>query len=286
VSKKLIIHIGLPKTGSSYIQDVLNGASKAGELMMYYPVDKYKKISFVPTSGNGVDLCIALIESRFVEAEQIFSSYFEFQEDVVISSEMFAVINSDGIGYIGKLAKKYSVDLTIIAFVRDLYEYFWSGYSQTIKRSGETRTFLENARERPLCIDSIYEYSKTGRMDLSHYNRTSNILEPFIRLGVLKEVWSKKIPEKNIALTKNQMRTVKLLNKFLPQKLVSILSDFLSINNKRNVIQYDEQVDRYLIETHSSTIKAFNEYFGLNVKVGYAGVKNGSSSFPVEPGGA
>lgn len=196
-------------------------------------------------------------------------SYFSNSETVLLSSEVFSIVDNIGILNINKIAVKNNITIIVIAMVRDLYGYFWSGYSQTIKRGKETRSFIDNARERPLCLDRIYEYAKIGELKIFHYNSMNNILEPFIALGLLKSTKQKGLKAVNIALSNRQMSLVKIANLFLPVKYTSIISDLISSRNKPIVPPHNEEVNRFLVASYTDIVNKFNQDFNLNLKVGY-----------------
>jgi hypothetical protein len=268
LQKKLLIHIGLPKTGTSWLQSIFSRESDAGELSYHYPKDNYKKKEHVPTAGNAVEFCLAIKRGDFYAANKIFFSYIEANSNTLISSEIFSTFTDAEIKYLKELAEKFKVKLTIVCYVRDVYDYYWSGYSQTIKRGGEFRGFIDNAKERPICIDRIFAYSAIGDMKIFHYDSLDDISAPFVELGVLRsqEKYKQKI---NVALTPRQMTVVKVLNRLLSVRIVSLISDRISQKNKPTPPPYNKEVEQFLFDNYASLIKKLNDTYSIDVKLTY-----------------
>ncbi|WP_166372400.1 hypothetical protein [Psychromonas sp. SA13A] len=158
--KKLYIHIGLSKTGSSAIQSWLSLNSEelkrqGGDYADLSPSAKEGKI----TAGNGVQLFHACNSENWEEVERlILNVYFGNNFKAIISSETLQNISPIAIKKIKSICDDKNIEVNIIAYVRSVYELLYSNYLQGVKRHGFTfrfgekegmgykpqRTFLEN----------------------------------------------------------------------------------------------------------------------------------------------
>lgn len=142
--KKLFLHIGAGKTGSSALQLWLNknhaSFKKQG---VYYPINNSITDKYAVTSGNGVSLFNA-IQSKKVE-KMIDKDLKQTSKYLLYSSEAFQNLNDEDIKYFKHLMALRTVEIVILMYVRDVYNVVYSGYQQLIKRHNFTKTYKEFA---------------------------------------------------------------------------------------------------------------------------------------------
>ncbi|MBR9911223.1 MAG: hypothetical protein GYB33_12820 [Gammaproteobacteria bacterium] len=148
-SKKLILHIGFPKTGSTAIQSALakieDALNKFGITYAGFPEEaKKNKIN----SGNGVELVQWASDSRRPAHfdEERFSStfiekYFKGNSTAVVSSELLGNLNKSQVQAIKGFLEEKSINVVPVGCVRNIYDHTYSLYMQSVKRHGDQRTF-------------------------------------------------------------------------------------------------------------------------------------------------
>ena len=140
---KLFLHIGLSKTGSSAIQSWLSANSEAlAEFDVsyadLYPDAKLDKIS--PGNGEHIVRFLRLKgrqempDRRLVR--EIRRTYFDGMPTAIVSAEAMTNAGAAGIRRLKHVLEELDLEVIVIAYVRSIYDHFWSGYQQLIKRSG------------------------------------------------------------------------------------------------------------------------------------------------------
>lgn len=143
IKRKVFLHIGLGKTGSSALQSWLsmNVAEFAAQDIEYVdltPDAKFGKI----TSGNGVRLRNILRDNDYKTAERLIrEKYLGFTDKSIISSEGFQGVTEAELQDLEQIFNTNNVDVEIIAFTRSVYEQTYSAYLQNVKRHGQCEEF-------------------------------------------------------------------------------------------------------------------------------------------------
>ena len=128
--KKLFLHIGLSKTGSSAVQSWLSLNSVLLRKCGYNYADlapdaKLEKI----TSGNGALLKNKLSELNKDELVILLSkTYFCGSDIAIISSESLQAATISDLEKLKAALQALQVDTKIIAFMRSVYELCYSNY--------------------------------------------------------------------------------------------------------------------------------------------------------------
>lgn len=139
--KKIYIHIGTEKTGTTAIQDFLHDNSKllAEKHKIFIPIwegdvsqNTHKRISkaFVPDKSMTPQYKIISIESF----ESILNNFVKSQHfnKLIISSELFSYSTAKEIMELKSTLQNF--DVTIIVFLRRQDEYIESIYDQHVKK--------------------------------------------------------------------------------------------------------------------------------------------------------
>jgi glycosyltransferase involved in cell wall biosynthesis len=129
--KRIYLHIGIGKTGTSSIQKML--------LDNYY--EFLEQAILVPKSGIKYGMAhhgLANLEEDIfsLETEEIYNSLIDeidasFADNIIISSELFSYVKPSYIEQVHKYLKKY--DVKIIFYVREQVKLFESTYLQWLK---------------------------------------------------------------------------------------------------------------------------------------------------------
>lgn len=147
--RQLVIHAGLPKTGSSALQVALARHEEyLSQEGIHYPELGSVAIAKTGaiTSGNGasvaaflngndkhkgsMDLCLETIAKGQ-------------QPTTLLSSELFYSARPDRLaGFLGRV-REAGFDTRVVFFVRSLYEWAWSAYVQNVKNHGVSANFAD-----------------------------------------------------------------------------------------------------------------------------------------------
>lgn len=148
--RKVIIHIGMPKTGTTYIQNTL-GRTNIIENIYSYKTKKNNNYDNA-TAGNGFELYTFIKRGDINEASKIIKTHFNDKLTPIISSE--ALWSCDEVMWKNLLESLSNIGATadFIVFIRDALPWCISLYDQGIKRHGVYKSFKEWYSE----IDSIY----------------------------------------------------------------------------------------------------------------------------------
>lgn len=149
--KKLYVHAGRSKTGTSYLQTILaNNAEFLNKNNLHYPdlgsaIDMASK--GLPTAGNAIYLASLLTEhgslpnnvsEKQVEDDLITACKGNDSEHVVISSELFEHLKKPGLQKLQNLAEEVERELCFIQYIRNPVDALESVYAQGVKRHGLT----------------------------------------------------------------------------------------------------------------------------------------------------
>jgi hypothetical protein len=149
----LFLHAGAPKTGTSFLQVLFaRNAENLERDGIVYPkghMFEEAKVGKI-TSGNGVEMANYIRPDlpHVIPDKEAFLGRFRWQlahsggKHVLYSSE-YLVFEGDRAQRIAESAKNAGYAVRVVYFVRDLAPAAFSAYSQSLKRKGETRTFLE-----------------------------------------------------------------------------------------------------------------------------------------------
>lgn len=153
----LVLHIGWPKTATSFLQLFFaQNISVLQEEGVLYPeifdlsVAKQGKYG----QGNGYSLAYSLLEDKSVTTcgypsftvsnlEKYLGS-INNEKTVLISTEWFTVLTADSLRKIKKSANKYNHNVSVIAYLRPIESFLESEYAQGIKQ-GVVANEFENA---------------------------------------------------------------------------------------------------------------------------------------------
>ncbi len=145
--RRLYLHIGLGKTGSSALQTWLS--VNAGELArqgIWYADLSAEARAGKPSSGNGSPLVEALRGGHFDAVERLLHEvYFpaDAGDTAIISSELLKDVRPPKLRELHGLFTRLDIEPHIVAYVRSVYERAYSTYGQSVKNLGYTEPFSE-----------------------------------------------------------------------------------------------------------------------------------------------
>ncbi|RBW46953.1 hypothetical protein DS885_05450 [Psychromonas sp. B3M02] len=249
--KKLYIHIGLSKTGSSAIQSWLSlNVEKLSKQGVDYadlnPSAKDGKI----TAGNGVLLFHACNSENWEEAERlILSVYFKKNKKAIISSETLQNISPLAIKMVNDICQKNNISVNVIAYARSVYELLYSNYLQGVKRHGFTFRFgeREGMGYKPQ-RRFLENYNKVFENELTVLNYDSckaDIYDSFAQLlGIKANKFVVKNKKVNRSLTFIESEVLRKMNELHKGVFSTEISDYL-INlspEQSTAVFYDDEL--------------------------------------------
>ena len=158
--KKLYLHIGLGKTGSSALQSwlSLNAGALVKQGIDY--ADTVPEVKYGESlSGNGSMLHQACVDLDFDEVKRLLISTYFFtpgNEVAIISCELFQGTRPATVARFRTICEEIGIDVTVIAYVRSAYEGLYSTYVQFVKRSNCTHKFGDKESDTSLAVQVGY----------------------------------------------------------------------------------------------------------------------------------
>ncbi len=155
--RRLVLHIGMGKTGTSALQVALvrNREHLAATGIDYpaHPSDEVARAHGV-TNGNGSAVADLLGSELAVAAVELPHARHGLQalcqavagspyRTTVYSSELLYRFDPRHLAVLVAEAERAGIDLSVVAYVRDIAPYFFSAYSERVKRNGFAGTFEE-----------------------------------------------------------------------------------------------------------------------------------------------
>ena len=261
--KKIIIHIGHGKTGSSYLQSVLAlNRDNLLSLGIDYPLHKsFKKAKQGKiTSGNG-----QVLEEYYGKLDS-----FSDKDKIIFSDERFCRdLISSKYNWFLEFLKKYSSKLTIIVYSRNLFEHAFSLWAQSTKRQGnvlDINAYLQKTNsfiyEKVLFWLNLSDEFKFKIVFRNYSNHKENLLNIFLKDILNKEDLDKsfilpKNNQVNRSLTFSEYEIQRICNYLNVRKLA--LSDLL-VNELPEVKSMELKCDRKTYEfVKEKNLKIINE---------------------------
>lgn len=298
MQRELVIHIGLPKTGSTALQNFLsrNRTLLLDSSVDYLPIGEFKEgASGQIASGNGAFVARSMLppeDPAFLPWDQPRIST-EFEKAVeastanrlLISSELFALPRIDAWSKLMALCDKHKLALRIMAAVRNPSDWLSSAYLQDIKRRQMTRDPEAYIRElyrstRFLYFDTYFrDYVKLagGGIELISFDQTAfkNELttEMLARLGVKNaQAFAKQEPI-NVSPSPEEIAFLRICNRYGPNMNFSdilakapsqgrVNGDALKSDHRWTVIS--PELEQEISKHFSEEIARFRASFRLN----------------------
>ena len=277
--KKLYLHIGLGKTGSSALQSWLSlnsrALSKQGvDYADLAPEAKRGEVS----SGNGYTLHQACINQDFGEVERLLTSSYFFNkknDTALISCELFQGIRLVWIQKLHDICAKCNIDVTVIAYVRSVYEQSYSTYIQGIKRASVSHRFGEKSADIGFSksVEFLRRYREVygDRVQLINYDDAKKDIYASMAgiLGVNIKGFKQLKKKVNRSLTLEEAEVLRRMNGLHQGVFATKLSDYM-IKLDPNVdtpVFYDPKFVKSVREATEAELSWVNEQFNIAVPV-------------------
>lgn len=277
MTRRLILHLGHPKTGSSAIQSFLaRNADQLRSIGIYYPQSRRER-----EAGKG-----AISSGNPRDVRQIGKIARSSIHHTVFSSENIFVANIPEI-YNDTLAKQLigtDIKPLFVIYTRNLFPFIFSGWGQYIKRHGGTlglRDFIVSSQEEDdayrvfgpgnfqrlaewiVSIEyagfdwAVYNYDKIDCGISTHFARKA--------LGIATDApldWTFDTRRVNRSLTMSEYEVQIQFNRIMGKSSSRIISDRLvndlpDLNGHRPYISYDEYI--IISEIFRSSVDSVNK---------------------------
>lgn len=269
MKKKIIVHVGLSKTGSSAIQNEL------AELTLTNKIDpkvNYSHFNFtrssVASSGNGEWFKNNLLIPDTITIKNNLDILFsENKSTLIFSGEGLNSLSPQKWIKFNKILIEREVDLTVFFVVRDIREWLLSSYSQSLKRNGETRSFSSSIKSRNLDgLKKPFEYSKYFKVKVLKYSNDRYFAEKCSEIFEVRLKLNRKV---NPRLSKLGMSFARNLNKFFPIFIVARLIDHMQfIFCSQQEFKNNEEIDKVVEQVkkqYSKDINIIKKQFGIHL---------------------
>ncbi len=303
MAKRVILHIGFHKTGSSALQVFLaTNADRLAAAGIGYPYpDPEQIVATGGCSGNAVQVLYrggfmngfkvgGDIESRLNEA------YFEKLAEVIatvpqdaalVSSEALSAASRENLTHFIEILRPFH-DIEIVCFVRDPFDFVLSCWLQMMKDGTQTFCFSSYMDK---VIDGAYSPSMLNSFAFFHClelplkvlnfdHRRHNIAEPFLRAigaeNLIGQVELTTTREANRSLTPSAAPLGVLLHEKVSNR--DLAATFLRAAQRpdrpKAVPYYNRDQHRRILDRFANTIALINEYLPGDQKLA-TGVRDG-----------
>lgn len=250
MNKKLIVHIGTPKTGSSYLQElcVKNFDTLLAAGILYPGIESGEFIdkANVPINASNI-LDVFLNETNREETisrlSKKLNAVFSFNVNtVLISDETLSAFNVQNKGnlYIFEClidtCNALSIDIKFLAFFREPSKYLPSHWAQLVKNHNETSSLVDfiKANKIPywghlLALHEIHNEISIFSYDKEIKNKKGILASFFEAIGVnpnnIEPLTSERI---NTSLSLNSLTALRLINSEFEGDIINLIGDLLT----------------------------------------------------------
>jgi hypothetical protein len=274
--RRLILHIGAPKTGTSAIQRFLASNIENLRLMGLDYLNAEPPRGDLHTTGNGLPIFLYFehAEAEPKKLESLINGYFGAQRTAIVSSELLSSITAVGWRHIIDACQAQNITPSAIYYVRNVYPFYISAYNQVVKHNGVTESFDEFVEQNSIfnCADRltfIADLIGAERLNVAHYeSEQKNICEHFFSLispAADKLNFERHTGRVNRSLDEAELRLMRIANQFpkahFPGELPNILIS--SDPNRCSEKASRPEIIQLLTRRHIHDVSQINtRYFG------------------------
>lgn len=276
--KRIFIHVGLPKTGSSALQAFfsLNAAAMERRGVFYPFPEASVTVSSGTCTGNllhvmqreatrvGTSTNLAMLTETYLESA-IEEAIVQGEEGAILLSGEFITqyLSPAQIRYFQELSLRHRV--TFISFVRDIHDLTVSGWKQHVKAEGESRDFPEYVEA--VCANGFFSVKKlcallNAGLDVRVRNYDRNRLD--LLGALLQEIGLEDVafkdrnaPQKNLSLSYWEAKATVLAQGITGSSRLSAMM----LNRFRH--QHNRLRDPYLPEEDSKLLRSLEHEIAL-----------------------
>lgn len=287
MAKKVILHIGFHKTGSSALQVFLaSNADRLAAAGIGYPYpDPEHIVATGGCSGNafqvlqrggfwsavGDDIKSCLTEAYFETLVKVIDDVP--QRATILSSEVLSVASRENLTHFVEMLRPFH-DMEIVCFVRDPFDLVISCWLQMIKTESQTFHFSSymdkviDGTNSPSMLNSFALFHNLGLpltvLNFDHHRH--NIAVPFLRAigaeNLIDQVEMTTTREANRSLTSSEAHLGVLLHeKVSNNDLTATFLRAVQIRDKPKAAgYYNRDQHQRILDRFASTISLINQY--------------------------
>ena len=233
--EKIYLHVGLPKTGTSYLQSCFDALSRrhAFEHTSYPVLNSNEDFTRIQ-SGNGETIAFQLLEGLVPDfsaeniarhVQTLIDAADSSKPNLLISSEHFSNAAPLRLAFLLELLGKKAKSVEIIVFARPMDRLCQSWYHQEVKRHSQYGGYDEaffNAFSEFLLSQVFLIGSLPNKVHVFEYSRTAvlgGLLDFFGEDPALEESFSNQTV--NRSLTEQEMDLLRSINAVFKSELLS-----------------------------------------------------------------
>lgn len=267
MKKKLYLHIGYHKTGTTAIQEVLyNNFNELLNQNLYYPIEYTEDRQHLFIFRQIIKENYDILESNL---KDIYQKAKKYDTNLLISSEKIHILSSLQQKYL--FNKIYEIffdfDIEVIVYLRSQEDFIESYYNQLVKFGDEYGSPEEFFNKHFWMLD-YYEYLNQlcryqifSRLNIKIYDKglliNGNIIDDFCNLiNINKEKLeilnngfkNNSLDKKYFEFKKNMNFHLKGSSTYLLMNIAGILEDATSYNGKQSDTQIFSDFENFLIK--------------------------------------
>lgn len=271
--KKLYMHIGFGKTGSSALQSwlSLNAKNLAQQGINYADLVPAAKAGQI-TSGNGFEMFKAAGSKDYARVEKLITRIYFGRKDTpvaIVSCEQLHHIGRPQLNKIFDICVAHGIDITVVAYVRSVYERAFSAYVQGVKRKGTTEAFrMQDATQNfSTTVFNLKKYVAVFGDDivvLNYDDQERNIFSAFAKVtGIDISGLDALNSRVNRSLSTDEIDVMCRLNELHGGKFSALISRYLVTNtpDRPSSVRYLEPVVRQVCAEMQDGLAWINQTF-------------------------
>jgi hypothetical protein len=276
MARRIILHIGAPKTATSAIQrflasnieplrasgiDYLNGELDRGNV-------------YWTGNGTAIFLHFTRAETDPGKLESLISSHFGSEPTAIISCELLSAIPAERWNDVVNACRAVHAEPSVIYYVRNVHPYYISTYNQAVKHNTTTDTFEEFVTRNSVftcrnLLEFLVDLIGADRVSVAHYeSQCANICAHFLTLvcpGADPSRFAFDHSIVNRSLDEAELRLMLIANRFPGAHFPGELSNLLMSIDPNRATQRPVHPDilALLTRRHADDVSAINaQYFG------------------------
>lgn len=286
--RRLILHIGGGKTGSSFLQHCFaSSVEKLRAAGVVYPHAESARdaIAGEATSGNAVDLAVFLTSETASAGSSVLHNLAGVLDeaaglDVLFSSEGMQSFRPDNLKLVDEAARSRGYELIVVYYVRSAVGRAYSAYVQRVKKHLERRNFKQFLRSYSYPCAQIATYISqvlpaSGYLIRNYDYARFNLYAHFAKAVLPAAAQAVQIKDRvvNRTLAPHEVEFMLRMNSLLMSEPQSAFVGRSLMNSHRNltpIVVTQEEFD-IIADANADKIGLLNRFLPMDEQVGILG---------------